>query len=66
MEWINCSERMPEDDQNVWVINERIEDMGPVRCWYNENLRIFHSMCGCSTLPIDATHWMPEPKYQKS
>ena len=58
MIWLKISECRPGDDQNVLMINSKLDY--PARGGYfdREN-EIFISLeCGC---PFPATHWMPLP-----
>ena len=59
MIWLKVSEILPADDQNVLIINSRLDY--PARgAYYSEEDNLFITLqCGC---PFPATHWMPLPK----
>jgi hypothetical protein len=57
MEWIKCSDRMPEDGEEVMTFG----DWGRQQGTYVHN---FWRLCGGDNIasPDDVTHWMPLPE----
>ena len=67
MEWIKCSERMPEEERGSVVIvigwntetgevGEYFYDSGEVECFS------YYNFSGCHSFDADTvTHWMPLP-----
>ncbi len=62
MKWINIKDGKPKDDQNVFVINNKVL-MLPIKAYYCEEWDEFMSLeNGDGTNhPLSVTHWMTMP-----
>ena len=64
MEWIKCSDRMPEEEQGS-VIGWNAETCEASEYFYdNDEVECFsyYNFCGCHSFNADVvTHWMPLP-----
>ena len=58
MTWTNINKGVPLDDQNVWVINTRV-NMTPIKAYYLANDNEFLAMDLTFTCSLSITHWMP-------
>lgn len=69
-EWIKCSERMPEDDEFVYVwprpdfgvelyVGQYCEDHIKGDGWYAQ---VYENNYGIEWHQIKVTHWMPLPE----
>lgn len=58
--WNKLSDRSPEDDAMVFVVNDRVA-MLPTKALYCSETNTFTYFEGSSmgVVPIDVTHWMP-------
>ena len=70
MDWVPCSERLPEDDDFVYIwprpefgvelhVGQYCECHPKGDGWYAQ---VYEQNYGIEWYPINVTHWMPLPK----
>jgi len=64
MKWISVKDKLPEDDETVWVINSKVQ-MLPVTAYYCDEYKEFISVESLAASPLSITHWMNLPKPPK-
>ena len=65
MEWISCTDRLPEDDQTVWMM-EQGQTLLPILGYYDtSDIPGFYPIHVFESYRIHVTHWMPIPKMPK-
>jgi len=62
MEWIKCSERMPEENSNV-IFYEN--DFSCIYIGSYENIYGYKWIVNCMEIEQKVTHWMPLPEKPK-
>lgn len=65
MEWIKCSERMPEIPYQQDQLIVYTDSMIVMAAWYNKVYDVFKDEHNGCAIP-DVTHWMPLPEPPES
>jgi len=63
--WISVEDQIPEDDQTVFVLNNKSSSMMPIKAYYDHGSETFYCLETYQTILVDATHWMPLPEPPK-
>ena len=62
MEWISVEDRLPEENQSVWVYGgDSYESYGMAFAIYSDGQFYDGQVCTDKEFNSDVTHWMPLP-----